>query len=74
MSFFFSRLIHKRRARTHSTARALVSVERLETWLAPYALSGNAWPNPQLITISFEPDGTLLPGIARACWSTPDGI
>jgi hypothetical protein len=35
-------------------------VEALESRLVPYALSGNAWPNPQLITISFVPDGTIL--------------
>ena len=27
-----------------------------------YSASGNAWPNPQLITISFMPDGTNLGG------------
>jgi hypothetical protein len=26
----------------------------------PYSASSNAWPNPQLITISFVPDGTQL--------------
>jgi hypothetical protein len=28
--------------------------------VVPYSISGNAWPNPGLITISFEPDGTIL--------------
>jgi hypothetical protein len=32
----------------------------LETRLAPYAVTGNAWPNPALITISFVPDGSLI--------------
>jgi hypothetical protein len=35
-------------------------VEVLESRLAPYAVSGNAWPHPELITISFVPDGTLM--------------
>jgi predicted Zn-dependent protease len=36
------------------------NLEQLETRLVPYAVTGNAWPNPQLITISFVPDGTLI--------------
>jgi hypothetical protein len=35
-------------------------VEVLESRLVPYAVSGNAWPHPELISISFVPDGTLL--------------
>jgi hypothetical protein len=26
----------------------------------PYTTTGNAWPSPQLVTISFMPDGTIL--------------
>jgi hypothetical protein len=36
------------------------ALEHLESRLVPYAATGNAWPNPQLITISFVPDGTVL--------------
>jgi hypothetical protein len=32
----------------------------LESRVVPYALTGNSWPNPQLITISFMPDGTTI--------------
>lgn len=42
--------------------RATVSVERLEDRVLLYAASGNAWPNKDLITISFMPDGTNLGG------------
>jgi hypothetical protein len=35
-------------------------VEVLEARVVPYSTSGNAWPSPQLITISFVPDGTLV--------------
>ena len=56
-----------RRTFRRSTARHLLSrptarpsLEALESRLVPYALSGNAWANPQLITISFVPDGTLM--------------
>jgi hypothetical protein len=36
----------------------------LESRIVPYATSGNAWPNPQLVTLSFEPDGTNLGGVS----------
>lgn len=35
-------------------------LETLEAREVPYAVSGNAWPNPGLITLSFVPDGTIL--------------
>ncbi len=35
-------------------------VEHLETRVVPYSVTGNAWPSPQLITLSFVPDGTLM--------------
>ncbi len=35
-------------------------LEHLEDRLTPYVASGGAWVNPQLITISFVPDGTVL--------------
>ncbi len=46
-----------------NTRRAQLRVESLETRLAPYAVSGNAWPHPELVTISIAPDGTDLGGI-----------
>ena len=44
--------------------RASLSVEHLEERLVPYSASGSAWPNQQLITISFMPDGTPLSSAA----------
>jgi hypothetical protein len=38
------------------------ALEGLETRVVLYSASGSAWPNPQLITISFMPDGTSLGG------------
>jgi hypothetical protein len=35
-------------------------LEALESRVVPYATTGNAWPSPQLITISFVPDGTII--------------
>jgi hypothetical protein len=40
--------------------QARPTLEILETRVVPYATSGNAWPAPQLVTISFLPDGTLM--------------
>jgi hypothetical protein len=42
------------------TQQALPRLEPLEDRLVPYSVTGNAWPNPQLVTISFAPDGTQL--------------
>ena len=39
------------------------SIEQLEDRVVLYAASGNAWPHPELITISFVPDGTNLGGV-----------
>jgi hypothetical protein len=35
-------------------------LESLETRIVPYTTTGNAWPNPQVVTISFVPDGTVV--------------
>ncbi len=48
------------RAPSRAPSPARPFLEELETRLAPYAATGNAWPEPQLITISFVPDGTLM--------------
>ncbi len=42
--------------------RVRPTVEGLESRVVLYSASGNMWPNPQLITISFMPDGTNLGG------------
>ena len=38
------------------------TIEGLESRIVLYSASGNVWPSPQLITISFMPDGTNLSG------------
>lgn len=49
-------------ARRSSSIRHLVlTVEALESRTVPYAAIG-AWPHPELVTISFMPDGTYLGG------------
>src|SRR5262249_48585982 len=49
--------------------RVRLSVESLESRLAPYSVSGNAWPDPELITLSFMPDGTKLGGVTSNLYS-----
>jgi hypothetical protein len=44
----------------HRKARTRLRVEELESRITPYVTTGNAWPHPQLITISFVPDGTTI--------------
>lgn len=54
----------KRRQRTWRGESAYESIESLESRLVLYAATGNAWPSSQLVTISFEPDGTNLGGVS----------
>ncbi len=42
------------------TPRTRLRLEELEARITPYVATGNAWPHPQLITISFVPDGTII--------------
>ncbi|HYT87235.1 MAG TPA: matrixin family metalloprotease, partial [Gemmataceae bacterium] len=61
MGFFnFLRPGKGARARTATPPRPQLSVEGLESRVVPYALSGTAWPHPEMVTISFVPDGTVL--------------
>ncbi len=46
--------------RRPSDKRFRPRLETLESRLVPYSISGNAWPHPELITIGFVPDGTIL--------------
>src|SRR5207247_1467988 len=52
------------------THRRLLSVEALESRLVPYATTSNVWPHPGLVTISFVPDGTWMPGGYSNLFST----
>jgi hypothetical protein len=45
-------------------------LEGLESRLVPYSVSGDLWPHPQLITLSFVPDGTNLGGVTSNLFST----
>ena len=39
-----------------------LGLESLEERLTPYSVSGNAWVHPEMITVSFVPDGTNIGG------------
>lgn len=41
-----------------------LTVESLEERVVLYAVTGNAWPDPRVVTISFVPDGTDLGGVS----------
>ena len=57
--------------KSRSTApKAVLRLEALETRLAPYAVSGNSWLQPQLISLSFVPDGTNLGGVTSNLFAT----
>src|SRR5262245_3015502 len=45
------------------------TLEGLETRVVPYTSTGNAWPHPQLVTVSFVPDGTNLGGVSSNLFS-----
>ncbi len=57
-------------AKKYSSLRFCPQLEGLETRVVPYTASGNMWPNPQLVTISFMPDGTNLGGASSNLFST----
>ncbi len=56
-------------AREHQRRQQL-QIETLESRLVPYAVSGNAWTHPELVTLSFMPDGTNLGGVTSNLFST----
>src|SRR5438105_1290011 len=62
----------RRRARGKRTTAptARLGVEALESRLVPYAASANIWQHPNLLTISFVPDGTNLGGATSNLFAT----
>jgi hypothetical protein len=56
----FTKSAPTRLARSGKAPKARPTIEVLESRLVPYAVSGNLWPHPEVITLSFVPDGTLL--------------
>jgi hypothetical protein len=57
----FPTLNHKPTKQKRSTPLAAT---QLEDRVVPYAVTGNAWARPELVTISFVPDGTPLSSAA----------
>lgn len=77
MSFlsFFGKSRRNRLSRgTTATHRqplsAEFSVEQLEQRIVPYVTTGNAWPHPELVTLSFIPDGTNTGGDISTMFQT----
>ncbi len=46
--------------RRFGATRVRLEVENLESRIVPYALGGAAWPHPEMVTLSFVPDGTIV--------------
>jgi hypothetical protein len=68
---FLSKWINRSKLASKPVARTQLRLEELESRLVPYAASGNAWPTPALVTISFVPDGTQISsGITSNLFST----
>ncbi|MGC8639693.1 MAG: matrixin family metalloprotease, partial [Isosphaeraceae bacterium] len=65
-----ARKLKKQRQRRTNAYRLRPSLEDLESRVVLYTASGNAWPSPQLITISFMPDGTNVLGYSSNLMST----
>ncbi len=59
-----------RPAKRAQTRRSRPGVEHLESRVVLYSATGNAWMNPEVITISFVPDGTNLGGVTSNLQST----
>jgi hypothetical protein len=53
--------------------RCRPKLEGLENRVVPYVATGNLWPHPQLVTISFMPDGTNLGGVTSNLFSSFNG-
>ncbi len=57
-------------SRRSLAAQVRLQLESLESRVVPYVTTGNLWPNPQLVTISFMPDGTSLGSSTSNLFST----
>jgi hypothetical protein len=56
------RCFKKTQTRRRIAGLSTTAIESLEERVVLYALSGDEWPSPKLITISFVPDGTNIGG------------
>ena len=65
----FAGLIRSRTAKQR-VHKAHLQVEALESRMVLYSASGNVWPHPELVTISFVPDGTSLNGYSSNLFAT----
>jgi len=70
---YLSKWVRRPTSLSPRTPRTTLRFEELESRLVPYTVSGNMWPSPQLITISFMRDGTNLGGVTSNLFSTFNG-
>ena len=67
----FSKFLRSPPPRPERSRRTRLYLETLESRIVPYTNSGYLWPHPQLVTISFVPDGTVL---AQSFKRVGDGV
>jgi Matrixin len=67
---FFALLARRARRTRPAAPRARLVVEALESRIVPYSTSGSLWAHPNLVTISFMPDGTNLGGVTSNLFAT----
>src|SRR3990172_2018776 len=60
----------KRNDKKAPPTRRIGDLENLEARELMYAVTGNAWPQKQMVTVSFMPDGTDLARQPSALFST----
>src|SRR5688500_3493916 len=65
-----SRVTNKLSRMEPSANQRRLTVEGLEPRLLLYSVSGGVWPHPELVTVSFMPDGTDAGGIPTNLFST----
>src|SRR5271157_1700106 len=65
-----TRKVRDNRSGRHRGRHERPCLEDLESRVVLYTASGNLWPSPQLITVSFVPDGTNLNGKSSNLFST----
>jgi len=69
--WFLKRTIRSK-SKSFGAAQFRPEVENLESRVVQYSASGNAWVHPELITISFMPDGTNIAGNSSNMQATFD--
>ncbi len=69
-----TRLAQREKSQRSLVRPSRLNVEGLEPRLLLFATSGGAWPHPELVTVSFMPDGTDVGGLPSSLVGTMNGL